>query len=70
LALADALGNLARLLVRLAPLPGHRFDAVGVAVADKAFDSDAIIAELKTSAAPRSSSASGFAPTKPTGELR
>jgi hypothetical protein len=49
-------------------LPGDRFDAVGVAavidcvefgglIADKAFDSDAIIAEL---------SASRFAPTKPT----
>ena len=53
LALADALGN----LVRFVLLPGHRFDTVGVAplidgvefdalIADKAFDSDAIIAEL------------------------
>jgi transposase len=53
LALTDALGN----LVRFALLPGHRFDTVGVAplidgvefgglIADKAFDSDAIIAEL------------------------
>jgi transposase len=53
LALADALGN----LVRFTLLPGHRFDTVGVAplidgiefdalIADKAFDSDAIIAEL------------------------
>lgn len=53
LALTDALGN----LVRFVLLPGHRFDTVGVPplidsiqfdalIADKAFDSDAIIAEL------------------------
>jgi transposase len=53
LALADALGN----LVGFTLLPGHRFDTVGVPplidgvefdalIADKAFDSDAIIAEL------------------------
>jgi transposase len=53
LALTDALGN----LVRFVLLPGQRFDTVGVPpllagigfdalVADKAFDSDAIIAEL------------------------
>ena len=53
LALGDALGN----LVRFVLLPGHRFDTVGVAplidgvqfdalIADTAFDSDAIIAEL------------------------
>ena len=53
LALGDALGN----LVRFVLLPGHRFDTVGVAplidgvqfdalIADKALDSDAIIAEL------------------------
>ena len=53
LALTDALGN----LVRSVLLPGHRFDTVGVAplisgiefgglIADKAFDSDAIVAEL------------------------
>lgn len=53
LALTDALGN----LVRFELLPGHRFDTVGVAplvrgiefdglIADKAFDSDAIIADL------------------------
>ena len=53
LALTDALGN----LVRFKLLPGHRFDTVGVAplidgvefgglIADKAFDSDAIIAGL------------------------
>jgi transposase len=53
LALTDALGN----LVRFVLLPGHRFDTVGVAplisgiefgglIADKAFDSDAIVAEL------------------------
>ena len=53
LALADALGN----LVRFTLLPGHRFDTIGVAplidgvefdalIADKAFDSDAILAEL------------------------
>jgi transposase len=53
LALTDALGN----LVRFTLLPGHRFDTVGVAplingvefdalIADKAFDSDAIIAEM------------------------
>jgi transposase len=53
LALTDALGN----LVRFVLLPGHRFDTVGVEplidgvafdalIADKAFDSDAIIAEL------------------------
>jgi transposase len=53
LALTDALGN----LVRFVLLPGQRFDTVGVApliegiefdalIADKAFDSDAIIAEL------------------------
>jgi hypothetical protein len=59
LALTDALGN----LVRFVLLPGHRFDTVGVPplldgvsfealIADKAFDSDAIIADLN--AAPRS----------------
>jgi transposase len=53
LALTDALGN----LVRFVLLPGHRFDTVGVAplidgiafgglIADKAFDSNHIIAEL------------------------
>ena len=53
LALTDALGN----LVRFVLLPGHRFDTVGVAplirgvgfgglIGDKAFDSDAIVAEL------------------------
>ena len=53
LALTDALGN----LVRFVLLPGHRFDTVGVPpllaglsfdalLADKAFDSNAIIAEL------------------------
>jgi transposase len=53
LALTDALGN----LVRFVLLPGHRFDTVGVAplisgiefgglIADKAFDRNAIIAEL------------------------
>ena len=53
LALTDALGN----LVRFELLPGQRFDTVGVApllhdiafdglLADKAFDSDAIIADL------------------------
>jgi transposase len=53
LALTDALGN----LVRFVLLPGQRFDTVGVEpliegvefdalIADKAFDSDAIIAEL------------------------
>ncbi|MBY3332482.1 IS5 family transposase [Rhizobium laguerreae] len=53
LALTDALGN----LVRFVLLPGHRFDTVGVAplidgigfdglIADKAFDSNQIIADL------------------------
>ena len=53
LALTDALGNLARFVL----LPGHRFDTVGVPplidgisfgalIADKAFDSNAIIADL------------------------
>ena len=53
LALTDALGN----LVQFVLLPGQRFDTVGVPpliegvtfaalIADKAFDSDAIIAEL------------------------
>ena len=53
LALTDALGN----LVRFVMLPGQRFDTVGVPplieglafgalIADKAFDSNAIIAEL------------------------
>ena len=53
LALTDAPGN----LVRFELLPGHRFDTVGVPpliegvefealIADKAFDSDAIIADL------------------------
>lgn len=53
LALTDALGN----LVRFELLPDHRFDTVGVEpvldgvdfgglIADKAFDSNAIIAEL------------------------
>ena len=53
LALTDALGN----LVRFELLPGHRFDTVGVAplidgiefgalLADKAFDSNTIVADL------------------------
>ena len=53
LALTDALGH----LVRFELLPGHRFDTVGVGpllngiafgglIADKAFDSDTIIADL------------------------
>jgi transposase len=53
LALTDALGN----LVRFELLPGHRFDTVGGApliqdtafgglIADKAFDSNAIVADL------------------------
>ena len=53
LALTDALGN----LVRFVLLPGQRFDTVGVAplidglsfgalIADKAFDSNTILAEL------------------------
>lgn len=53
LALTDALGN----LVRFHLMPGHRFDTVGVPplldgitfgglIADKAYDSDAIIADL------------------------
>jgi transposase len=55
LALTDALGN----LVRFVLLPGHRFDTVGVAplikgvefgalIADKAFDSNTILADLDT----------------------
>lgn len=53
LALTDALGN----LVRFHLMPGNRFDSIGVAplingiafgalLADKAFDSNAIVAEL------------------------
>ena len=53
LALTDALGN----LVRFVLLPGHRYDTIGVAplidgvafgglIADMAFDSNAILAEL------------------------
>jgi transposase len=53
LALTDALGN----LVRFVLLPGHRFDTIGVPplidgvafgglIADMAFDSNAIVAEL------------------------
>jgi transposase len=53
LALTDALGN----LVRFVLMPGHRFDSIGVPplidgiafdglIADKAFDSNALIAEL------------------------
>jgi transposase len=53
LALTDALGN----LVRFVLLPGHRYDTVGIEplidglsfdalIADKAFDSNSIIAEL------------------------
>lgn len=53
LALTDALGN----LVRFRLMPGHRFDTVGVAplidgikfgalLADKAFDSNDIVADL------------------------
>lgn len=53
LALTDALGN----LVRFHLMPGHRFDSVGVPplidgiafdglIADKAFDSNTIIADL------------------------
>jgi transposase len=58
LALTDALGN----LVRFVLLPGQRFDTVGVApllngvdfaalIADKAFDSNDIIADLNQRAA-------------------
>ncbi|XEN34780.1 transposase (plasmid) [Ensifer sp. WSM1721] len=53
LALTDALGN----LVRFVLMPGHRYDTVGVSplidgvafgalIADKAFDSNTIIADL------------------------
>ncbi len=53
LALTDALGNLVRFIL----LPGHRFDTVGVPplidgvafgalIADKAFDSNSIVADL------------------------
>jgi hypothetical protein len=53
IALTDALGN----LVRFVLMPGHRFDTVGVdplidglafegLIAEKAFDSDSIIANL------------------------
>ena len=53
LALTDALGN----LVRFRLMPGNRFDSIGVAplidgvafgafIGDKAFDSDAIVADL------------------------
>jgi transposase len=53
LALTDALGN----LVRFRLMPGHRFDSIGVAplidsiafgalIADKAFDSNTIVADL------------------------
>jgi transposase len=53
LALTDALGN----LVRFRLMPGHRFDSIGVApliddiefgafIADKAFDSNDIVADL------------------------
>jgi len=53
LALTDALGN----LVRFVLMPGHRYDTVGIApliediefgglIGDKAYDSNAIIAEL------------------------
>ena len=53
LALTDALGN----LVRFVLLPGHRYDNIGVPpliedvafgglIADKAFDSNALVAEL------------------------
>ena len=53
LALTDALGN----LVRFRLMPGNRYDSVGVPplingvafdglIADKAFDSDALVAEL------------------------
>ena len=55
LALTDALGN----LVRFVLLPGQRFDTVGVPplieglafdalIADKAFDSNTIIADLES----------------------
>ena len=58
LALTDALGN----LVRFVLLPGHRFDTVGIAplisgvefgglIGDRAFDSNALIAELDERAA-------------------
>ena len=58
LALTDALGN----LVRFVLMPGHRFDTVGVAplidglavecfIADKAFDSNSIIADLNAGGA-------------------
>jgi hypothetical protein len=61
LALTDALGN----LVRFVLMPGQRFDTVGVPplledlsfdalIADKAFDSNTIIADLDKRAEPRS----------------
>jgi hypothetical protein len=60
-ALTDALGNLVRFV-----LPGHRFDTAGVAplieglafdgfIADKAFDSNSIIADLNARGAKMSS---------------
>ncbi len=66
LALTDALGNL---VCALSLLPGQRFDTVGVAplidgiefdalIADKAFDANAIIADLDPGAAQRSLSPS------------
>jgi transposase len=87
LALTDALGN----LVRFVLMPGQRFDTVGVApllkdiefgalIADKAFDSNDIIADLRStpkcingviwsrtsSANSRNSNASRCGPIKPT----
>jgi transposase len=55
LALTDALGN----LVRFRLMPGHRYDSIGVPpliegltfkglIADKAFDNNALVAELNT----------------------
>ena len=65
LALTDALGN----LVRFVLLPGHRFDTIGVPplidglsfsalIADTAFDSNAIIADLDEQGDTKSSSRS------------
>ena len=75
LALTDALGN----LVRFVLLPGQRFDTVGVPplieglafdalIADKAFDSNAIIADLdargaKVSSSPSIRAAQGRSPS-------
>ena len=74
LALTDALGN----LVRFRLMPGQRYDSVevpplidGIAfdglIADKAFDSNALLADLDERGTPDASERAGSTPTSTPG---